>query len=544
MANDMVSSNLDDFLDDTKPKGGRGGGRLKSWKKNIDEKHGQLTAWLARWFMPKKLWTHQQVYNVVEVKEEGSSEPVLKVYSRRFNCHEGPVKKRVGKDEVSLASLQRWRNEDGTAEHSPTVCPMCILTSVVARLVAEGKIGFADVVFEWRGTEDVVQIRAGGIYGHFRKTRGLTKAQQVAMRKAGARQSEAYKEDMRPQLKYGLLLVDDANVDKGLVTAIESEALGDKIRAAIITEGKKVEQMTKIDMRDDRVRGRWDPSINPYPFFVEYDDTKDYEDKYRVTPLVGQEMGDDIRALVVDGEAPDLSDFELGDCWTLRAELQSHAKVDLPWDEIFGPAEKAGLMVPPGESKSEVDEDDGEEERAPEVNGTAGTKQEEAQAGAKEEPKPIQIGPDHPAWKNKAYKPEPRHKGAEIHLLPPNGVQDVDIDRVVKLFKAIAASVAEIVACEHCNGEMLTTDPACPTCGSEYDDDGQLKSRPCKLEGCSGLVPLTDDPGGTPEGEPVKYICPSCASIYIEDAVTGEWTLHAAGGLRTQSPRRRRAAAK
>lgn len=512
---------IDAFLDYTTKTSGRGNGRLKNWKKSIDEKHGQITFWLHTMVMPIPVWTHQQVFNVVEV-EDDSGEKKLKVFPRRFNCHEGPVMVKIGKDTVPLASLQKWRNDDGTAEHQPTVCPNCILPGVVAQMVNKGQIGYTDVVFEWRGSDEdsLVQLRAGGIYGDFRK-KEHSRERQVAMRKALLRKDEAFKHDMRTNLKYLLLIVDDGNVEQGLVTTFESEALAKKIRSAIVAEGDRVQKSTKIDMRDDRVRGRWDPAISPYPFSVEYDDTQEFEHKYKVTSLVGADVPDAIRELIVNTPIPKLEEAELGNCYELRAELEAHCKVKLPWDEIFGPAKDAGLMVPPQESKEEVhDEDQG---RTPEIS-----------SQSKDEP--IKIGPEHVAWKNKAFKPGPEFKGRDVFVLPPEGLPNAEIDRVIALFKTVALAVGEIVACNHCAGEMTTFDPSCPTCRAQVDDDGKLVTRPCVNPICQVQVHLVEQL----DKESGLYICPSCATTQKLDE-NGQWVeVKREEPAKAASPQRRR----
>lgn len=521
-----VKRGFDDFLDYSS-KGGKSGGYLGGWKKNKDDEHGEITVWMHVGFMPAPFWCHP-IYAVIEMTKEDK----LIVVPRRWTCHESNVMVNVRDKPVSNAALQKWRNEDGTAEHTPTVCPMCILTSVIARLVDKGEIGFTDVVFEWNGTEDTVQILAGGIYGHFRKKKGLTRDQQNAMRKAKVRQDEAFKHDMRTGLKYLFGVLDDAHPERGLVTTVESEGLSNKVRAAFFAEGEIVQAKTKIDMRDERVRGQWDPSITPYSLIWKYDGTKDFDDKFTVVPIRGGEMPDAVKAIIVDGELPDTSDLEPGNCHVLRAELEAHCKVDLPWDEIFGPAAEAGLMKPLGESKEEVEED--AHERTPEVR----TKETKDGPVLKGEVVPLRVGPDHAAWKNKGYKPSADFKGTEVHLLPPGEATDADVTRVTKLFATVAKVVAEVVSCEHCSEEMTTVDVACPTCGAEYDEDGNLKTRPCLSEGCGKQVDL--------DGEGPKYMCGSCSSIHeivLPAANTGDaetWTLVEAKPPRAASTRRTR----
>lgn len=507
----VLNSGLDDFLGSSSKTPRSGGSFLGNWKKNKDEDHGEIMIWFPRTFMPRSIWAHP-IFNVIETQESK-----LKVVPRLWGCHEAGIERMIKGEKVSSAHLQKWRNDNGQAEHTPDICPECILTDVVARLVDEGKIGFTDVVFEWVGDESTTQILAGGIYGHFRKKKGLTREQQVAMRKAGIRQDEAFKHDLRTNMKFFCVIADDANPDKGLLTAVESEGFGAKIKAAILAERKKVAAQNRFtDDMDPRMlksplRDQWDPSINPYPFIWSYDNTQDAQNKASVIAMRGTEMTDAIRELVMGDELPDVLSIEPalepGNCYELRAELEAHCKVDLPWDEIFGPAEKAGLMKPPSESKEEVREEK-PAGRTPEIT----TKQDVPATGA------ITIGPDHQTWKNKAYKPGPEFKGREVLVLPPNDASDADVSRVIALFKSVATAVGEHVLCEHCNGEMTTFDPSCPHCGAEYTDDGKLATRPCVNPLCAEQVDLVEQL----DKESGNHICAKCGTIQRVDE-SGAW---------------------
>ena len=524
---------LDGFLGASSKSPKSGGSFLGSWKKNVDEDHGEITVWLTTKCMPFAFWAHP-MQAVIESQDK------LKVVPRMFGCHEAGIMKQIRKDQVVSASLQRWRLDNGEAEHTPELCPQCILTDVVARMVDKGELGFTDVVFEWIGGDNTVEIMAGGIYGEFRKKPAkLSRDKQVAMRKAKVSESEAYKHDMKTNMKFFFVIADDANPDKGLLTTSESEGFGDKVKAAILAEKLKVAKQHKFtDVNDPRLnasplREKWDPSLNPYPFVWSYDNTQDPAKKASVIAMNGTEIPEVIRELIFNTELPDLlaieSAIEPGNCYELRAELEAHCKVQLPWDEIFGPAEAAGLMHPPGESK---------EERTPEVvTKAAATTQQSAPSASGA----IRIGDDHIVWKNKAFKPGPEFKGREVHLLAPEGATDADVSRAIAAFKTVAKEVAEIVSCEHCDAQMTTFDPSCPKCGAEYSDEGALTSRPCVNEGCGAQVPLVK-PGGWQEGEPITFICPKCATLHLleENDQSVEWKAQPAPAPVAATSRRRR----
>ena len=527
----QVGSSIDDFLDKKPSSSGRGDNKVRSWKKNKDATHGELTVWLPPTFMPTQFYAHSN-QRVIEISDKETSEKKLIVIPQLFTCHE----------EKELAEVQKWRNNDGTAQHSPVLCPNCILPGVIARLVAEGKIGFADVVFEWEGSKDKTQIRAGGIYGHFRKKKGLLRSEAEAMRINKLSQEDAFMHDMRVQEKYLFAVVDDQNHEHGIQSLIESEGLAKKIRKAIADEAKKVEARTRIDKKDERVRHQWDPSITPYPFVISYDKGKHFDDRFSVVALPGAPIGDELNELL-RGELPEFEDLIPGDCFALRAELEAHCKVKggLPWDEIFGPAEKAGLMVPPSESKEEEDEEREEPPPPPPAARRGSVPEVRGGRAAPPPAAPIVVDEKHPVWSTKSYKPGPEFKGAMVHICPPETAEGAAIDRVIALFKTVAKEVSEIVACEHCNEAMSATDAACKSCGATYDDDG-LASRPCVNVDCTSQVPL-DSNGAPMDGGPERFICPKCGTQHFADMTSGslEWKQFVpAEEPKIASPRRRR----
>jgi hypothetical protein len=117
---------LDGFLSATSKSPKSGGAFLGSWKKNIDEDHGEITVWLPTKCMPFSFWAHP-MQAVIESQDK------LKVVPRMFGCHEAGIMKQIRKDQVVSASLQRWRLDNGEAEHKPELCPECILTDAISK---------------------------------------------------------------------------------------------------------------------------------------------------------------------------------------------------------------------------------------------------------------------------------------------------------------------------------------------------------------------------------------------------------------------------
>ena len=475
---------LDDFLNYSTKSAGGGGGYLSGWKK----KDGQIVVWTHRDVFSAAVW-HHPIPRVVELKDEGQRMTTV-VMSQRWNCHES--------DEILKA--QYFRDDDtGEREYPPELCPMCIVIEEVRRLYRSGKIDWCDPVFEWEGDRERTKLLAGGIDGEF-NSRDLSDDALDEMRKAGVRQRDSYKQDLRTKLQYLFLVVSDRDPDRGIQKAFEAKSLGDAMKKALANE---------IERRGER----GNPQKFPYPFKWKYDEKASFSDKYDALAL-DQQPPEKILKLI-SGPAPNIErDIDPSNCWTLYSELESHmspgVKRYLSLDKCFEKADKAGLMKPAAESKEDESDDfieapkAGEPlpkvERTPEVRGT-NTKQH----------KPVEMVLDSncDVWVEKVVDEKwgGAFKGNIALIDVPDGVTDERIAEVTAMLKRTGAvAVGELVMCRYCRETISTLDTTCKHCGSKYDDDGNLLTRPCLNAECGGQCDVT--------GKGPRYICEKCATIH------------------------------
>lgn len=480
---------LDSFLNHSNR--GGGGAYLSSWKKD-----GRILVWLhsKEWSAP--CWNHPLPRLVEPSKDKDADAADLRVSTSRWVCHE------------SEATLKRqyFREKSGAREFPPELCPFCLVIECVHSLVKRGKLGWLDPVFEWLGDgpDDSLVITAGGMYNAFR-AKDIGKEQLREMKRAGIRMDEAWKQDLRARLQYLFLVVDDADVEAGVQKTFETVGLANHLKKAI-----------RDEMRRNETRGN--PSLRPYPFEWTYDEAEQFDKRYDVLAMTDREMTDAIRRLIVDEEAPDVSrDLEPGNCYQLRVELETHlAKgVSLPFDEIFEAARKAGLMEPPKETKEAEDLDD--EDGSAEQRRVAGGRAYEVK-GQAAEPEEFVVEPGNAVWKE-GWKRAPVRipAKAEVHLDPPDSASDERVEEVRAAVAKLGYVVGMFVECDHCAGRMLTLDVDCPGCGSTYDDDGKLVTRPCLADGCGGQVALAGAEAATEGGLP-RAVCGKCGSIHEIDA--------------------------
>ena len=424
---------LDEFLGHS-TRGGGSGAFLKNWKKD-----GEIEVWLHRTAPVYPLWAHGW-HEVVEVEDRDSGEKVMKVFNRRFVCHEREL----------VLKKQRFREADGTREYPPEVCPACLLIEHVYQAIQNNKMDWTDTVFSFQGDDDQfnIEVLAGGLCGFFQKD-DLSKQQQAELRKAGVRRDEAFKQNMLARCQYVLSVVDAGDPSEGVQTALEATSLGDKLKLAIKHEVK-------------RRKERGNPAKHPYPFALSYDENKQFAERYDVVALE-TEPSDEILRLI-SGDAPDLTELVTpSNCMSFRSQVEAHLVEGSPLrgalDEIFAPAEKAGLMDAPA-SPPKGQRDRERQARTPEVSTEPKGRAAPAPAKGKQEPAPEQ----------------------------------------------------DTIQCDHCDADMTGDSLQCDACGATYQDGtGKLDGRPCLNPDCKGgedgpVVPL--------DGDGPRYICPTCGTLH------------------------------
>ena len=475
MNRNATGMSIDDFLGHK-----TGGGGSSVFLKNDWKDDGQIVIWLHTQSLIYPLWAHNWP-KVVEREDRKTKEKKTEVWSDRFVCHE----------REAILRKMRFRDRDtGEREYPPEVCPCCILPEVVRRLVNEGAISWVDPIFRFEADDEdrSITITAGGCYNGFNR-KDLSKSEIAELRRAGIRRDEAWRENLLVRCSYLFQVVQASEPGEGLKLALTPSALGDKMKGAIRDEIRR------------RGKEKGNPMLTPYPFEWQFDEKAQFDDKYHVVAL-DEEPSDEVRDLI-EGEPLETDEIiEKGNCAALRASMEAHALVELPWDEIFGPAEKAGLM------KAQASEP--KKARTPEVRSAkagAATSADEAEDETEEDE----------TEEDETEEDETRAPG-----------------------KGDAAE-PELYECDHCGKETLSeTDFVCSECGAEYVEEGKqvvLAKRPCALPGCATKVDVT--------GEGPNYICESCSTIHkVVPNNLGDidsWEVVKAGKLRT--PKRTRTTA-
>lgn len=339
---------LDEYLGHT----ARGGGNtfLRGWKKRTPPAVDTVIHTRAPFVA---LWQHNLPR--IQVIEKEGEPPRREVWGGTWACIE---------PESVLKGQYKRDRDSGERRVPPTICPACILIEHVRRQVAAGQIKFTQPLFKWEGDEaDKARvITAAGIFNGYNDKDKLTREQKVQMRKAGISPKESWKENAYAKCNYLFVVVDVDNVDDGVQVAIETTLLGDKIKEAI--------RDRMVAMGEDE----GNPMKNPYAIRWEHHPDKQvFNEKYKAIVMPKIAITEAIRQLIEVQDPPDVSGIAApGNVKQLRADLESHALVEFPWDEIFGPSEayiddddddRPAAAPPPESSKQQaVGSGDGDEE--------------------------------------------------------------------------------------------------------------------------------------------------------------------------------------
>lgn len=377
--------NLDEFLGHKNAERGSGS-KILNWKKNTPP---LIDTWLHTRAPIVALWRHGWP-RVAEIERDG--EKVKEVWGGNFNCWE---------PEETLRRQHR-RADDGTRLSPPRICPMCLLIEHVRDEVRAGRIDWLTPIFEFEGDDpkQTIVLSAAGIYNGFN---GELSRQDIAdMRKAGVRRDEAWKQNSVAKCSYVFSILNHATPEKGVQVAIETTALGDAVKRVIR------DQIDSLGETDGN------PLRNPYAIRWEYrPNEQKFDQKYRALAMPKLALTPEIEELITSNP-PDVSQLiERGNIGALRASMEAHAKIQLPWDRLFAAAEaESGLSRPMVNVPERVE-----------------SKQSPAPAQTRRAQKP-------------AEKTQPDY--------PPGTV---------------------LIPCDACNADMAETDDTCWKCGAKYELD-------------------------------------------------------------------------
>ncbi len=363
------------------------------------------------------VWSHSW-FHLGKDRETG--EP--KIFFSRWNSYEDEEilkKSRFRGDDGEYEVQYPWHTKPvsyhGARRIPPVLDPFALLLEWVREQIdGTETIGWLDVIFDIdtdSGDDNATVIHAGGFCGLF-SAKDMDKEEETAMKKAGIRRSEAFKEEGKARMQYVMTVVPYKKPSEGPTVAIEAEALG-----------KKFKQMIK-DMRDD---GR-DPRTNPVVFRWKYDEGASFSDKYSVAVRTNDTITEDHTAALAKEWPQEKVDrvISLGNLVALRESFERwwKHKVIPPWDAIFAPAMAAYKGKPEAQAPSDSDEKDGEDSDDEEDDAPASVR-------SKDEP-------------------------------APEGTEDDNEE--------------EVYACSNpaCGKPMKGTDMVCPHCGAVYDEEGNF----------------------------------------------------------------------
>ena len=316
--------NLDEFLGHSSSARG-GGTKTLNWKKRTPP---AIETWLHTKAPFIALWRHGWP-RIVELDRDGSK--TREVWTGTWNCWEPE----------SVLKTQNKRRDDDSRVNSPKVCPICLAIEHVRAGVRSGKIDWLQPIFKFGEGETELVLCAAGLFNAF-NNRQFSRQEITEMRAAGVSQKEAWKQNTMAKCSYVMSIVDQDEPEKGVQVAIETTALGDAVKKAI---ADRIEQMG---------RDEGHPALKPYAIKWEYrPNEQEFSKKYRALVLPKVALSEAIRELIVDLPPPDISDvIERGNVASLRASMEAHAQIDMPWDEIFGPAEGSSGVAPKQESEA------------------------------------------------------------------------------------------------------------------------------------------------------------------------------------------------
>lgn len=304
---------IDDFMKE-QPSGGNRGRYIGNWK-GEEGGNGEATVWLARTVAPKAFYAHG--VHRIDVNRQDQS---TSTRPSRFNCLEP--------DHVT--GSQYRRDSNGDREKPPTVCPHCLLIEWVRREINAGRLSWTDEMFVFPTDVDSTIIHTGGYAGLYNND--LDNEDKVELRKAGINLRLAFKENSIAKQKYMFAIVNHTN-PTGVQIAIESKMLGDRMRQAIAQVSRASDMAGK---------GPRDLFKSPYPFLWKFNSKADVQQMYTVMPLPDIVPTAEILNYL-DTDPPDTTQA-IGppDLALHRSILESTCTIKgVPWDDIFGPAERA-----------------------------------------------------------------------------------------------------------------------------------------------------------------------------------------------------------
>jgi len=340
-----------------KTRGGSGGKFLSKWKEN-----GHCDTWLHTKRLPLAIWRHAFPMFVLVADKDDKENKIKHVFSKKFTCHE---------DESVLE--HPWRDKDtGLRENPPKRCGLCKFNDWLWQQCQQwiDTHSWNEKTKEWEeekkgkgkgidpctklfdleseaSDDENVQLYAGGICNFFSQ-KDPPDELLAAMKKAKIRGDMTWKQNANVKCEYVLCVVDNDNVAGGVQIAVETQALGEKVKEVI-------QKVYKSD----------DINIQKTPYCIQwiYKKSEAFSKKYDATQIMKIKPNERILKLI-RGEAPNLEQLkEPFNQVSMRATLEKHCLVDdIPWDEIFPTKEQEARWKK--EDATAEEEDDSDDEKS------------------------------------------------------------------------------------------------------------------------------------------------------------------------------------
>jgi hypothetical protein len=352
---------------------------------------------------------------MVTSQEEGSNKKTLEIKPGMWICHES--------EEILKGQFFRDKNTK-QRKNPPHVCPLCKMLEWVWQEIYKGNLNWIQPVFSFCGTDGKKKIlTAGGICNMFSNP-NLTEEQNTELKNAGIYKTEVYQQNAISKCQYIFAVVDNDNIEEGVQITTEAKALGEEMKRAIRDTIDQISVKQRID-RQQAIHLA-NPLRNPYAFIWEFKEKETISKMYRVVALQGMQMTEEIENLIVHTEPPDLNQYMVpGNVNHLRADMESACLIDMPFDRFFNAPElKMG-----NEYKDIMDE----------------------------------IA-----------------SGVKIKQVKPTFTPPVDEDDFPPSYSETPFDKEELYVCDHCNFDgMKKSDLTCSQCGTTYNKNGQMVTRPC-----------------------------------------------------------------
>jgi hypothetical protein len=317
--------NLDEYLGHSSSSFNRSS-FLKGWKSN---KPPQIDVWLHTRAPFAALWQH----NVAMVKsweDKDTHQPVRAIWGQEFNCWE---------EESVLLDQYKTDRHTGERETPPVICPICKMREWVRQMVHARELDILQPIFHF-AIEDGCHpksdperiIYAGAMIGQMKKDK-LSEADLKRIKEAKINiggDDGVWRDNYAAKCNYVFVVVDNDNPDKGIQIAVETTALGEKMKSAI---GHRIKRT--------RSKEKGSPFLNPCPFRWEYHEKEqEFNKKYDAVELEMDEIPEAVRELIVDVDPPNLEKIcRVGDAVSLRIMLEQFAAIEMPFDDFFADAE-------------------------------------------------------------------------------------------------------------------------------------------------------------------------------------------------------------